>query len=461
MTRQFGTATVAFMGLSLMAGALLVLTPAITVALLACLVATLLVGRPRAALSCWWLVMLLVPFWLQVRIGPVPLPPQSLAVFLVLPTIVFSRSGGNRLGWSLIDTGFVGFLLALLAAQRFGSTTLGVTGGTVIQGSLAYIVGRLLMPAAGTDFTLRLFAISLTGLAIWAILEFVTGVHIFAHLASSAGTQEWGGLSNRAGDTRSEASFGQPIALGATLALAVPFIYVSRYSLRTRLLMLAIVGTGVLTALSRGAVLAAILGLLLVLLFAGSMIDRRSRILLGSTSALIVFMPVLLALGYAVRAGGKRVALSAEHRYLLYEYFPQDVRPLGLARNVIIQTNGHQIWRSFESIDSTFVALGIDFGWIPLLFVAALFLAVGFHIVKRRTSVFQIALFAQLPVLATVALITQYRSLVFFMVGAAAATWNHSRLRAFGPAQTLLPDLGIRANGAGHEELPTSQPASY
>lgn len=408
---------------SVVLGILVVLAPPVAAALCAALFSVLLAGSPRLALSFWWGVMIAVPYWIQVTLGPVQLPPQVLATLIVLPAVLLSQRGGD--GWRLraIDIGFVLFLLVILVAYKFAGSTIGVTSQMVVQGTLAYVVGRLLIPAAGRDFTVSLLAITLAFVGAWAILEYLSGTHVFAELAPVGG-RDWASLSDRGDSVRSEAAFGHPIALGGALAMAIPFIFASPYSVRTRLVMLAVVGGGLLTTVSRGPFLAAILGLLLITLFGGTAIGRRGRVLLGVLSSAIVFVPVLIELSAALESAGRQVSNSAENRYLLYKYFPEDVQALGIANNVSIGDGGRQTWRSFGSVDSTVITIGIDFGWIALLLVGACFLVVGLRMLRREASVFQVALFAQLPLIVTVALITQYRSLLFFLVGAAAATWQ-------------------------------------
>jgi hypothetical protein len=97
----------------------------------------------------------------------------------------------------------------------------------------------------------------------------------------------------------------------------------------------------------------------------------------------------------------------------------QDIHPLGVANNVVQSLYGQYKWRDFGSVDSAFISTALTFGWIPALLGMVGILIGVIRTIVGRATVPQVAFAAQIPVLATVALVTQYRTLVFFMAAMA------------------------------------------
>ncbi|WP_237171819.1 hypothetical protein, partial [Prescottella equi] len=66
------------------------------------------------------------------------------------------------------------------------------------------------------------FALIMAGVALWGIVEFLSGMHLFVDWMPGA-NQTLNAIQERSGVARSEAAFGHAIAYGASLAMAIPF----------------------------------------------------------------------------------------------------------------------------------------------------------------------------------------------------------------------------------------------
>jgi hypothetical protein len=102
---------------------------------------------------------------------------------------------------------------------------------------------------------------------------------------------------------------------------------------------------------------------------------------------------------------------SFEYRNYLYSTFISGIEWFG--RSPVYGSTKNQ------STDSAILQLGLGFGWLVLI-TALLPLALSVvRLLSGRGSIAEIALVGQIPLFVSVALITQYESMIFFVAGLA------------------------------------------
>lgn len=362
-------------------------------------------GRPRFALVVWLFSMVMVPSW----VGISALPVQSAVALLVI--LAIGGSLGIKLDW--YDCYFSLFLiLAFLTVFLGGDGPIGRTLliEFIVKWALPYLVARVVLPASGLRFGTDAVAVAFTGLGMFAICEFVLGFHPYTKFMTGApGYETWGSIQIRDGLERSEWAFGHSIALGGSLALAVPFVLASSFDRRFKAMMIVFVFGGVACTLSRGALIAAGLTLLLCALAYLSMRGLRFAMLtvgFAATVLAVVGPDQLMQFAFGTTAETQE---SATYRERLYETLMPALVPFGNSDYTPVSTGA--------SIDSAFLYVGMHFGWVILFMLVLPLLVVVVRILRGRASNIEAGLLGQVPLLATVSLITQYQSLLFFVVG--------------------------------------------
>lgn len=382
-------------------------------------------------------VMFFVPVWSGISVG-VFLPPQILFGLLVL-AVALSR--GSTLGSRLTGADLVvgAFLLASLAPWLAGAAAPGSVSTVLFQYLVAYLVGRLLPLLVGLDRLLRVLAVGVTVLAVLTLAEYVTGVNVFQHFPGSASVHaQWGGIQLRGGVARAEGAFGHSIALGATLAMSVPLVLAAPLRPWLRVVVAVLATSAVVVTFSRIGLVAACIGLVLSVIAARDLPRRARALLAGSVLAVSVVAVPLLSRVFV--AAGDEATNSAAYRGRLLSLVG-DIDLLGLSSAFDRAASGEVRFDAFGSIDSALILEGLRFGWAALaLSLLLLALAVG-AVLRRRASAATIAIAAQVPALATVALITQYATMVWF-VGGLAVCAQAARTRQGDAGAGDLPPSG-------------------
>ena len=192
--------------------------------------------------------------------------------------------------------------------------------------------------------------------------------------------------------------------------MSIPFIFSSSYKTMLKLVLLVLVAGGILASASRGAVLAAgLTGALFALHLMKTYAARTLVIALTSLFALAsVSIVGALVEGWALRTA--EMQSSVNYRINMYSIYWQEVQLFG--PSPVVGLTG--------STDSAVLAIGLKFGGITAVIFLLPILVSAVRIVIGSASVAEIALVGQLPLLASVALITQYELVFFFIVGIAA-----------------------------------------
>ena len=375
---------------------------------------------PRAALIAWLAAVCLVPVWVGLTLV-VELEPHVAAtaglVVCLLPGIVAGRSAvAARL--TLADGLLAIFLATALVGAIAGESTISDVFVLVVQWTGAFLAGRLIGHRVPLRWAYGAVALVLTLVAVLALVEFLTSWNPFVGIPGSGGLyDDWSPIQVRGGRARAEAAFGHSIALGASLALAVPLALASRFRPGVRVTMAVLLVAAAAVTFSRIGLLTAIAGVALAVLFVRSELSARLRFaVIGGLTVAGAGLSSLIAGTFD--AAGDEATASADYRVDLLSLLPT-MRPFGLAASLYESPTGDRTFAGFDSIDSAVLLVGLDYGWVPMV-VVVLLLAVGLWcLVSGRATAPTIAVVAQIPALATVALITQYSTLLWFVAGLA------------------------------------------
>ena len=378
--------------------------------------AILLATRPKVAMLLWLCVVCFVPVWLGVT-AYVYIMPAILSALLVL--LLMLPIHGVRWGWGDIFVLF--FVLASLLPIIGGGSTRTTVFVVVAQWWLPFMLGRLAPLKAGVNWIYCCIAVLLTIVALLAMVEFVTRHNIFVGLhASNDLYVQLSKLQTRGNIIRAEAAFGHSIALGASIALAIPFTLAASYPLVVRAVMTGIMLGGTAVSFSRTAMICAGLSVILSVIFLRDGLSTRVRTTVIAVFALlaVIFVPLLSS---TFAEAGSEATNSASYRGSLLTLLP-DISLSGFTSVARVSPAGDLYFGRFHSIDSELILLGLTYGWIVLAIAFGLLVAAIILVVTRHATPATIAIVAQIPALATVALITQYATFVWFVAGLAVCT---------------------------------------
>lgn len=394
------------------------------------------------AVGLWLAVICLVPVWIGFNLGVsgnLYVPIASGIALIVIATLI----PGGRFRFTLAD-GLV-LLLVVVSAVATAVTNSSVALSFLLSLTIYFVVGYVLGRLAPHRIDLRwiygavgvIFAV----VAVLAIIEFVSGTNLFVSLrADNPQYGLWGVLQYRGGVLRVEGAFGHSIALGCCLAMAIPLTLASRLPSWVRMLMVLAMLVATTFTFSRVGILAAALGLVMSILFLRDGMTRRLRVALtaGSAAATLVLFPII---GAVLTAAGPEATGSAAYRGDLLALIGQ-MKPIGVADSARRSADGQIYFGNFRSIDSQLILTGLSGGVIVLVAIVVALLAAIILILVGKGSAATIAVVAQIPAFATVALITQYSIFVWFIIGLAVTS-------------QLTPGAKDLAEAPGHRVLLT------
>lgn len=397
---------------------------------------TLILARfPRLALLAWLVVLCFVPVWAGPDLGGA-LEPQVVVTLVVLVALFpLRRSLPVRL--TLVDVLVIGFVASAVLPALTGWAGVRELDVLVLRWAGAYAVGRLIGHRVRLEHVYAAVAVCFTAVAALTLVEWFGGWNPFLLVPGSGSLHDvWATIQERGGVARAEGAFGHSIALGGSLALAVPLVLVSPFRPAVRVGMVVLMGAATAVTFSRIGLGTLVLGIVLAVVFLGGGLSRRLRLTLSLTLAAgaAVAAPVVSAV---FTAAGDEATGSADYRSDLLALVGR-IEPFGVSPAFYVSPTGRASFGSFRSIDNALLLAGLNYGWIPLLFVlAAAAVAIG-AVLRRRATAATVAVVAQLPALVTVALITQYASWLWFVAGLAVAS---QVLPAAGRAlTTAVPD---------------------
>ncbi|MFF1574403.1 hypothetical protein ACFVWR_16795 [Leifsonia sp. NPDC058292] len=395
----------------------------LAVGLLAAVAAFLVLRRsPKLAVGVWIVVLCFVPVWIGLNIGfngSYYLPAASAVALLVTVSLLPVKS----FRFSLLD----GLVLLLVV---FGLTSLIAESPTIAIGFafalityfvIGYVLGRVVPLRVEPSWIYGAIAIAFTVVSVLAIIEFVAVWNPFVLIhANNSMFATWGQLQERGGVLRAEGAFGHSIALGSSLAIAIPLTLAARFPLAVRAAMVLLMLVATVVTFSRIGMITALLGLVLSIVFMRDAISRRSRVVL--TTCIVAASAVLFPLVSTVfDDAGSEASGSAEYRGDLLSLLGS-MNFVGVADSARRDSTGQVYFGNFRSIDSQLILTGLSNGLIALILIVVALLVGIVLVITRRATPPTIAVVAQIPAFATVALITQYSVFVWFAIGLAAST---------------------------------------
>jgi hypothetical protein len=393
----------------------------------------ILIDRPRLMLGFFLAVLIALPAWEEISVGGLlHLAPATIAAIAVMPAAL----RGSNVQVVRVDVLMALFTVGATVAVLVAGSSYSALAAVYSEWIPAYLVGRFLTQATGVEFASRAVAVAGAVVSAWAIIEFVTGLHVYENFAGTA-PFSWQDIQVRGSHARSEAGFGHSIALGGFITIAAPFVVTASYRNWTRLAMLVLLAGGAFVTFSRGALIG--LGLAAVLSAWALRSDQMTRIFrtnlrLLTFGAITVLVPLALRL---FSTAGEELGQSSTYRTDLTRFILQDINWLGPADQMQTDASGQTFYRSFLSIDNEYILLTLQFGWLPLLVLLAALSFLVVRLSKRRCSPADVAVVASAFVLATVAFITQYTMAFWFVAGLAVAHAQGESLK--GDVESVAP----------------------
>lgn len=388
----------------------------ITIAVCALIIS---IKSPHIAFILWLCVLCFVPIWFGLRFGGFWSPSALMGCALLIGVAVRKRIRFTDVGSTDVLVLIFAVLITLLTLG--GEVREGHAMTALSQWIVAFLVVRALTREVGTDFVYTSIALLFTIVAAFAVIESVTKHNLF-HASIPLGT-EFSTISKtqqRGGEVRVEFSFGHAIALGNSVAMAIPFALAARLPGVARAACVALLSTAAILTISRSAILTMGLAVLLSL---WALDGRTLKLWLRTVILVVVGIAAYFALPWVTSVFGKAATetqSTGAYRDNLMSMFPL-TKPFGLADGYSETVSGIFTWHGLHSLDNTFLRLAVNFGWLPMLVVAGALAASVWRVVSRRGSPADISLAAVIPALFTVALITQFGAVVFMCLGISAA----------------------------------------
>jgi hypothetical protein len=419
------------------------------VAVVAALGAVALGRSPRLALAVWLVVLCAVPVWVGVSVV-VDWEAQVLVTVGVLTCLVAfrPRTGTPLVGRVTLPDLVVGlFVVAALVPVALDATTFSDVFVLLAQWTGAFLLGRLIGSQVGLDWAYAAVAVAFTVVAVLALVEFATGWNPFVQIPGQGLLHaDWSPIQERGGRARAEGAFGHSIALGAGLAMAIPLTLAAPFRAGVRVPMAMLLAAAAAVTFSRTGLVTAVLGAVLTVVFLRSGLSARVRAVM--TVGMVVVAAALGSLLSTVFAAAEAEAsASAGYRRALLDLVP-DIALFGRSASAYRLATGETYFGDFSSIDNALLLLALRYGWVPLVLVAGLLLVACGLVLWGRATAPTVALVAQIPSFAGVALITQYATFVWFVAGLAVYSQSVARHRPPGPeapdehTYDLSPEMG-------------------
>ncbi|MET0819340.1 MAG: hypothetical protein ABWY58_00120 [Aeromicrobium sp.] len=371
---------------------------------------------PRAGIALWLLTVAFVPIWVSITVV-ISLPMANL-VGVAVAVSLWSRRVPR---WGVADLLVLFLFISALAPLAIGRLSAPSAFGVLLVWVTGYALGRLAPSQVGESWLYGCVAVIFSIVGVLALVEFLTGWHGLSSWGpANAAKATWSPIQGRGGLERAEGAFGHSIALGSSLAATMVVTLQSRFRPAIRLAMVAVMLGGTVVALSRTGLICALMGLVLAVLFLGRSLERKVRLGLGVVIAggAVAVLPFL---SDVFSTAGTEATGSASYRGNLLSLL-RYVDILGTSESMRRTVTGELSFAGFKSIDSQLILFALSYGWMTLVWVMVLLGLAVVAVVAGRPQAPMVAAVAQIPALMTVALITQYALLFWFVVGLAVAT---------------------------------------
>lgn len=394
-------------------------------AIIACIV---IVPHARLALALFIGGIAFAPVWLGANLSGLVTIHTALAALALVSLVVDAYRTRSRAAPDprpLRQAGLHSFdiVFMLLAALTVASNLVGgVDRGQVYlvaTWGLMYALGRAAMLRVGLVWIAGALTAVMTVVAVFAIIEWVTSWNPWLEFTgnSSSAFRVWGPQQFRGSQVRAEASFGHSIALGCSLAITLVLTIIARMRNAAKLIVIGLLTVALILTFSRTAYITAGLGVVLLLLCTGRNLSSRMRA--GLSAILVAGATLGLIITTSAFAENEDASSDAAfYRLWLWDLVP-GLRALGASSLLYRTTDGTSTVGSFASIDSAVLLYALTNGWVPAAVLCIALLIATVRLVLRGGDPALVALVAQIPAFFTVALITQYAHLVWFVAGMA------------------------------------------
>lgn len=364
--------------------------------------------QPRRALVLWMLSMTMIPIWVSAHLLA-NIPLYCVVAIMAVASVMTNTQ--SRFTFTVFDAYFSAVIAVSFLAVLFGGSNAAVWVQQPVRWGIPFLAARILVSATGTRFAVNAFAVIFAIVGGLAVVEFLFVWHPFVNW--NTGTPEyalWHSIQTRGGSDRSTWAFGHSIALGGSLAFSIPFIARSTFTQNSKAVMFMLVGAGILTTASRGALVAAVLSAGICVVYLTQ--NRFIRTLNLVATLIVVYLMTSVFASFLeswVRGTDDEQQQSVDYRNSLYSTALPGVELFGRS----------PFHTRIISVDSAVVRLGLEFGWIFLIMILFPLILTTYRVVAGHATTAEIAIVGQIPLFAAVALITQYESIVFVVAGIA------------------------------------------
>jgi len=383
----------------------------------------------------WVTAVLIIPPWIYLQFAGLRLAPAAVIAL----AIIVGRFRKTSLQINVVDRLMIAMAVAAVISAALASTPLHILSQIVLEWGLCYAAARLISADdAFGDYLARLGAVT----GALAIAQAVTRVDVsdLPVFSFSVGATNWMGLQSRAGIARAELTTGQSIALGGILAMFLAFALTSR-SVRFKILFVVLISGGLFATVSRGALLSALLVVFLCVLTLR--ITKASRFTLLGVTALAGLATATFFGDFLEQNATAELSDGTGYRQGLLSTF-QYVRPFGLAENAVPSGVGTTFtWDGYFSIDNGILYIALYAGAAVAACVIGSLIVLLWWSTRRGLNGYAIAVLGQIPLLLTVAPITQYQDFLFLFLGLASSTLGS---RAAPPPLAESRETGFRAS---------------
>lgn len=372
-------------------------------------------ARPQWGLVALVVMLCFVPPWLGVTLKVFLTPLTLVAVVMVV-----ALWRGDHIPLRTFDGAMTLVVGAVVICFIAGYIDLVQTFAVVVGWGIPYLAGRIAGARIDADFVATCIALFFGVVAVLAIVEFVTSENLFSVLhAGNDSYARWSGEQVRGGVVRAEGAFGHSIALGGSLALAVPFVWTSKVPEALKAVILLLVGTASVLTISRIGMGCSALAIALCLTALRNSVSKRFW------AWTVAFLVVGVAFAVPFTSGvfsdaGQEAEGSAEYRGRITALIPA-MSWIGQSASSSRDASGTTTYGSFESIDSAMILVGLNIGILPLLVLLGGAIGAIVALVRGYRSAALISVIAVIPGLTSVAFITQFTTFFWFVVGLAVA----------------------------------------
>lgn len=355
---------------------------------------------PTSAVFGYLAVLMLVPAWTVVPLGPVDSRPAVMVVGLGVVVGLFGLDAVRPATFDVVLLGYAAVVVVAGVAGMVSANTLYWLLGWWV---LPYLVARTLATRTSAQTVYDAVAVLIAVVAVLALVESVTNDNFFNNFFATG--DPWERLQYRGGRVRAEGAFGHSIALGAVLGMSVPMVWASRWRPLVRVATLAGVSVAAMLTFSRIGMLTTIMAFAASFVLLRTQMPARVRwtvLVVGAVVAAVLVPTVMQVFD----DGSAEVSDSGNYRVFLLSLVPK-LALFGEATSPDVQ---------LASIDNELLVTGIRVGLLPLglLLVCA---AAAVVLAVRRPNPGLIAAVVMLPGLTSVAFITQFTAFFWFAVG--------------------------------------------